>query len=65
MKVDFFKEKPGPKSKRPDAKTLFNWRKTHSVSDCAKHFGVSKMTIYRWTSYYLQTKELMEYAKKL
>lgn len=62
--MNFYKEKTGPKSKRPDMETLFSWRKSHSVSACAEHFGVSRMTIYRWTNYYLQNKELMDYAKQ-
>lgn len=65
IKINFYKEKRGPKSKRPSMKELFDWRKTHSVEDCAKHFNVSRATIYRWTNYYLQNEELMEYADKL
>lgn len=64
-KIVFYKRKTGPKSKRPDMKTLFDWRQSHSVDECAKHFNVSRATIYRWTNYYLQNKELMEYADKL
>lgn len=64
QKNQFYKKKTGPKSKRPDMKTLFDWRKSHSAEDCAKHFGVSRMTIYRWTKYYLQTEELMKYARE-
>lgn len=54
----FYKKKTGPKSKRPSKEILFDWRKTHSVDDCAKHFNVSRMTIYRWTNYYLSIEEM-------
>lgn len=53
-KLNFYRKKTGPKTKRPDAKTLFDWRKSHSVEECAKHFNVSRTTIYRWTNYYLE-----------
>lgn len=62
--MNFYKKKTGVKSKRPDMTTLFDWRKSHSVDDCAKHFGVSRMTIYRWTNYYLKNEELMKYARE-
>lgn len=50
--------KPGPKSKRPSREELFNYRKTHTASDAAKHFGVSRASIYRWTTEYLHQLEL-------
>lgn len=65
MQYTFYKKKTGPKSKRPDMKTLFDWRESHSVDDCAKHFGVNRSTIYRWTNYYLKNEELMKYADQL
>lgn len=57
-KFNFYTEKPGPKSKMPGRDELFNYRKSHSVADTAKHFKASRASIYRWTNHYLQALAL-------